>query len=123
MKIQCEQCGKSYKVGDQLAGRRVKCKACSALIVVPAAVGGEEEEAYGTPIPLAGEDAHGVGGDAVALAEPAAAAPARVARGTSFIGAEIEPYRAFYNRAGDKMRAMRQFAQNRVARYALNHLT
>lgn len=31
----CEQCKKSYSIGDQFAGRKAKCKACGAAVVVP----------------------------------------------------------------------------------------
>lgn len=30
-------CGKSFSVADELAGKRVKCTACAAVLVVPAA--------------------------------------------------------------------------------------
>ncbi len=33
----CNQCGKAFTVGDNLAGRKAKCKACGAAIVVPSA--------------------------------------------------------------------------------------
>lgn len=33
--FQCPQCAKSYTVGDKLAGRKAKCKACGASVVVP----------------------------------------------------------------------------------------
>lgn len=35
--VQC-QCGKHYRVKDELAGRRVRCKACSGQFVVPSSV-------------------------------------------------------------------------------------
>lgn len=35
IEFQCKQCGKSYRVTDEKSGWRVKCKACSALIMIP----------------------------------------------------------------------------------------
>jgi hypothetical protein len=35
IKITCDQCGKKYKVKDELSGRTVKCKICSGAIWVP----------------------------------------------------------------------------------------
>ncbi|MEM7811170.1 MAG: hypothetical protein AAF532_06820 [Planctomycetota bacterium] len=32
----CQRCGKTYKVREELAGRRVKCKACDASLTIPA---------------------------------------------------------------------------------------
>lgn len=34
---QCSSCGAKYQVGDQYAGRKIKCPKCSAAIAVPAA--------------------------------------------------------------------------------------
>jgi uncharacterized Zn ribbon protein len=44
-------CGKEFKVKDEIAGKRVKCPACQTVLTVPAA---EEEEA---PRPKAGKKA------------------------------------------------------------------
>ncbi|MFQ3652148.1 MAG: hypothetical protein SNJ75_17655, partial [Gemmataceae bacterium] len=35
IEFDCEQCGKSLRVRDDLAGKRIKCPACAAVIVVP----------------------------------------------------------------------------------------
>ena len=50
--VTCEQCGKTLRVKDELAGRRGKCPGCKAVLVVPAAdapapaeAGGEVAEA------------------------------------------------------------------------------
>src|SRR5262245_39519342 len=32
----CDQCGQCYQVGENLAGKRVKCKKCGGLVSVPA---------------------------------------------------------------------------------------
>ena len=40
--IQCPQCEARFQVPDNLAGRRGKCKACGAVITVPAAEAAEE---------------------------------------------------------------------------------
>ncbi len=31
----CQSCGQKYQVNDDLAGRRVKCKACQAVVAIP----------------------------------------------------------------------------------------
>ena len=36
IEIACEQCGFQYRLKDELAGRKVKCKECQAVFVVPA---------------------------------------------------------------------------------------
>lgn len=33
----CEDCGRDYTVKDELAGKKIKCKDCGAILVVPAA--------------------------------------------------------------------------------------
>lgn len=35
IKVVCERCGKSYKARDELAGRKVKCKICKGVLVIP----------------------------------------------------------------------------------------
>ncbi|MEN8127024.1 MAG: hypothetical protein ABFR90_04370 [Planctomycetota bacterium] len=37
IKFDCSKCGHSYKVSDQYAGKRVRCKECSTVNVIPAA--------------------------------------------------------------------------------------
>src|SRR5437763_12751017 len=36
VEMQCGGCGKRYRVGDQLAGKKVKCKSCGHVMAVPA---------------------------------------------------------------------------------------
>jgi hypothetical protein len=38
--IQCGRCRKRYRVGEQLIGKKVKCKGCGSLIVVPSVSAG-----------------------------------------------------------------------------------
>ena len=35
IELNCPECGKAYKLQDGLAGKKVRCKACSAVMVVP----------------------------------------------------------------------------------------
>lgn len=37
IKFDCSKCGHSYRVSDQYAGKRVRCKECSAVNTIPAA--------------------------------------------------------------------------------------
>src|SRR5262245_54558029 len=37
----CPNCSKSYRVGDQLGGKRVKCKGCGQPVEIPPAVEGD----------------------------------------------------------------------------------
>lgn len=43
IEIKCGQCGKRYRLGDQLAGKKVKCKACAAVMTVPMGDAAEED--------------------------------------------------------------------------------
>ncbi len=36
IEFKCQGCGKAFSVPDQFAGRRARCKACGAAVVVPA---------------------------------------------------------------------------------------
>jgi hypothetical protein len=54
LKIECTDCKKSYKVEDSWAGKRVKCKACGNIMVVPTPVVMVEEPA---PDSMAGLEA------------------------------------------------------------------
>lgn len=51
----CPDCGKKYKVGDDKAGKKIRCSACQAIITVPSAEGDEwdapPEEEYDAPPP------------------------------------------------------------------------
>lgn len=33
--IECDECGRTYRIKDELAGKRIHCKECSAVIQVP----------------------------------------------------------------------------------------
>ncbi len=58
IEIQCDQCQQSYKVGDNLAGRKVKCRNCGAPIVVPQKkADGVEDEGGAMPLPGRRSDA------------------------------------------------------------------
>ncbi len=41
--VQCEACRKRYRVKDNLAGRRIKCKQCEAVMVVPDPMSADDE--------------------------------------------------------------------------------
>jgi dienelactone hydrolase len=43
----CGQCGKQYTLGDEVAGRRVKCKQCGTIARVPAATPPPQMDVYG----------------------------------------------------------------------------
>ena len=40
IRIECEKCGYKYNLKDELAGKKVKCKICKAVFVVPTPVTG-----------------------------------------------------------------------------------
>jgi hypothetical protein len=51
IQTQCEQCGFEYKLKDELAGKKVRCKICQAVFVVPPALPeGTEYSPAGNPI-------------------------------------------------------------------------
>jgi phage FluMu protein Com len=66
--IQCPQCDKKLKVADTSAGKKVRCPACSAVILVPAAEESEHVPEGGTtetskskaPRPVVEEEGTGV---------------------------------------------------------------
>ncbi len=35
IKFSCNECGKSYRVPDEYAGKRVRCKGCSQVTAIP----------------------------------------------------------------------------------------
>ena len=35
LKVQCQSCGKAYRVRDELAGKKLKCKSCGHALQVP----------------------------------------------------------------------------------------
>lgn len=44
IELDCQSCGKSYRLGDQLAGKKVKCKECGTTIKVPAAAADDDDD-------------------------------------------------------------------------------
>lgn len=36
IKFDCSKCGRSYRVADQYAGKRVRCKECGTINTIPA---------------------------------------------------------------------------------------
>ena len=49
IQVQCGGCGKLYKVSDQFAGKKTRCKSCSAVIEIPAAGVPEPQPAEAAP--------------------------------------------------------------------------
>lgn len=45
--VSCGECGKRYKVGDDKAGKRIKCAGCGGVIAIPAS---EEEDPWDAPV-------------------------------------------------------------------------
>lgn len=43
IEIKCGQCGKRYRLGDPLAGKKVKCKACAFVMTVPQGQSADDE--------------------------------------------------------------------------------
>lgn len=37
IKFDCTKCGRNYKVSDQYAGKRIRCKECSEINTIPSA--------------------------------------------------------------------------------------
>ena len=35
IKFKCSECGQSYRVSDEYAGKRVRCKGCSQVNMIP----------------------------------------------------------------------------------------
>lgn len=48
IKFNCTQCGHSYRVSDEYAGKRVKCKGCGTPNVIPAAAEKVEKTVIGS---------------------------------------------------------------------------
>ncbi|QDU03592.1 hypothetical protein V6x_33140 [Gimesia chilikensis] len=44
--FECRQCGKKYKVGDDKAGKKIKCKECEAVMKIPVPAGDDFLEAF-----------------------------------------------------------------------------
>ena len=55
IKFKCP-CGRAYQVADEHAGKRVKCRACGAMIPVPRAQGKPAQGAVGRPTPPVSRD-------------------------------------------------------------------
>jgi hypothetical protein len=55
LSVQCDACGARYSVGDNLAGKRAKCKKCGATMQIPkpAADAGAEDESLAALMDLA----------------------------------------------------------------------
>jgi predicted Zn finger-like uncharacterized protein len=78
IEIQCQQCNAKFRVGDQYAGKRVKCAKCRATIVVEAVEPLTAEEAEAVPtLP----DVRKPGGTHAAGQDPAAAKKPATATG------------------------------------------
>lgn len=45
--VQCPACGKAYRVGDDKAGKRFRCKGCEEIVSIPAASLVEEFDDFG----------------------------------------------------------------------------
>lgn len=54
IKIECQQCQKSLKAPDKLAGKRVRCPACQAVVQVPELARDERDNLSGDPDPRPG---------------------------------------------------------------------
>ncbi len=51
IKVSCDECGKSYELSDDKAGKKVRCKKCEAVIKVP---GKKTEAAEAAPVASSG---------------------------------------------------------------------
>lgn len=80
--VKCSACGKRYQVGDQLAGKQIKCQACQAGIDVPTAgsspspAAAEPELDLGFSSTAGADDLLGLLGEQKPLAPRPVAAPA-----------------------------------------------
>lgn len=57
--VSCAECGKKYKVGDDKAGKKIKCANCAAIIVIPAPESSDDGEFDLGDLPPA-EDSNGL---------------------------------------------------------------
>jgi ubiquitin-protein ligase len=73
IEFNCPNCRKRFKVPDELAGRAAKCKACAALLRVPAATPAQVDGAAAAVSPVA---AVAAASDSAAVGTVAAPAPA-----------------------------------------------
>lgn len=53
--FKCSGCGKAYKVGDEKAGKKLKCPGCQAVVTVPSAPA-KKKPAKGVASPAASDD-------------------------------------------------------------------
>lgn len=49
--VECEGCGKNYKLGDDKAGKKFKCKECDAVVSIP-----EDDEEFADAFEVVEED-------------------------------------------------------------------
>jgi predicted Zn finger-like uncharacterized protein len=131
--VECSGCRKRYRIGDHLAGKRVRCRNCAQTIVVqPVRVEeqaeppqndsfGEDDAPYGTPIALAGEDENDGGGSDDDAYAPAAPAPAQTLKVTAPT-ADTQSLRSFRQRFKDKRQALTAFGRARAMTYARNRI-
>jgi hypothetical protein len=80
LSVQCDACGARYNVGENLAGKRAKCKKCGATMQIPAlaADAGAEDESLAALMDLARESGEGTPparGRTGGAARPSAATP------------------------------------------------
>jgi len=52
IKFQCSKCGKSYKVADEYAGKRVRCKDCSTINTIPSSQQEQEKVGCGDSVAI-----------------------------------------------------------------------
>ncbi|MBL8820167.1 MAG: hypothetical protein JNL58_29355 [Planctomyces sp.] len=60
IEVSCQSCGKQYRVPDDRAGQRFKCKACEAVVEVPSGSGGGNDP-WGQGDPFSGLSSSGPG--------------------------------------------------------------
>ena len=88
--LTCGGCGKGYRVGDESAGKRTRCKGCGQVMTIPAVAAAPPAPVVAAPPPLpvpvetvdGGDDDWGMGGGTGEVFQPAAAPPP-MRRGTS----------------------------------------
>ena len=63
--FQCESCGKSYNVKDEMAGRTAPCQQCGQKITVPAPTQSDESSPFSVPVPPVSDNPYSQGTAAV----------------------------------------------------------
>jgi predicted Zn finger-like uncharacterized protein len=53
IRVQCPGCAAEYKLADTLAGKKIRCKKCEAIVPVPKA----EQEVVALPAPVTAKTA------------------------------------------------------------------